>query len=125
LRNSACHEEEVVDPSARGARSTHVRAAAVRWRSSLKCSRCQTENRPGRRFCSQCGAALALACPSCGFANEADEKFCGGCGASLAGAPPPPDSVTTRPIAAVTGSAASRFGSPDVYTPQHLAKKIL
>jgi len=91
----------------------------------MKCLQCATENRDGRRFCAQCGAALASACQSCGFANEAGEKFCGGCGASLAGAPPPPDSVTTRPLAEVTGPAASRFGSPDAYTPEHLAKKIL
>src|SRR5437867_3163830 len=92
----------------------------------MKCLQCATENREGRRFCAQCGAALASACQSCGFANEAAEKFCGGCGVSLAaGTPPSPESVTTSPVAAASDSAASRFGSPDVYTPQHLAKKIL
>src|SRR5256885_16158591 len=76
----------------------------------MKCSRCGTENRPGRRFCSECGAALAVACPSCGFANEAGEKFCGGCGVSLAaGTPPSPESVTTSPVAAASDSAASKF----------------
>ena len=73
----------------------------------MKCPRCERENREGRRFCAECGASLALACPSCGFSNEPGENFCGGCGARL-GAP-----------------AAPRFSSPEAYTPQHLAEKIL
>ena len=76
----------------------------------MKCPRCQRENREGRRFCAECGASLALACPSCGFSNEPGENFCGGCGARL-GAPAAP--------------AAPRFSSPEAYTPQHLAEKIL
>src|SRR5215208_3274663 len=48
------------------------------------CPSCATENKPGRKFCSSCGAALAHACPSCGAANEPDDAFCGECGAALA-----------------------------------------
>jgi class 3 adenylate cyclase/tetratricopeptide (TPR) repeat protein len=48
------------------------------------CSACGTENRAGRRFCSQCGGPLELQCPSCGAANEPGDRFCGDCGASLA-----------------------------------------
>jgi class 3 adenylate cyclase len=77
----------------------------------MKCPRCQHDNREGRRFCSECGASLAVACPACGFSNEPGEKFCGGCGAPL-GAP------------AVTATG-TRFSSPDSYTPKHLAEKIL
>jgi class 3 adenylate cyclase/tetratricopeptide (TPR) repeat protein len=47
------------------------------------CPACSTENRTGRKFCSNCGAPLALACPACGAANEPDDAFCGECGASL------------------------------------------
>jgi class 3 adenylate cyclase/predicted ATPase len=53
----------------------------------MQCPRCQTENREGRRFCSECGVPLAFACPSCGFLNEGDAKFCGGCGKTLISAP--------------------------------------
>ncbi|MBI2158846.1 MAG: AAA family ATPase [Candidatus Rokubacteria bacterium] len=67
-------------------------------------------NSPARRFCGECGARLALACPACGFANEPVARFCGGCGVLL-GEPAP--------------AAAPRFGSPDAYTPRHLAEKIL
>src|SRR5581483_8078347 len=49
----------------------------------MRCRGCGTENRAGRRFCSECGAALELACPSCGAANQAGDKFCGECGATL------------------------------------------
>src|SRR5262245_21843860 len=76
---------------------------------SMQCSRCQTENREGPRFCSKCGAALALACVSCGFTNEPSDEFCGGCGALLRSSPP----------------AQAKFGSPESYTPKHLAEKIL
>ena len=52
----------------------------------MTCNGCGTENRPGRRFCSKCGAPLAVACPACGFTNEPGDGFCGGCGQRL-GAP--------------------------------------
>ena len=74
----------------------------------MRCSRCQAENREGRRFCSKCGAALAITCASCGFVNEPGDEFCGGCGIALAAA-----------------KTQSRFTSPEAYTPKHLAEKIL
>src|SRR5437867_10624681 len=76
----------------------------------MQCPRCQAENREGRRFCGACGLSFASTCPACGFLNEGSEKFCGGCGRSL------------------TSSAATadpKFHSPHVYTPKHLAEKIL
>jgi len=54
------------------------------------CSACGTENRAGRKFCSNCGAPLAQACPACGAANEPDDRFCGECGAPLGGEPTTP-----------------------------------
>ena len=75
----------------------------------MRCLKCQAENREGRRFCAECGASLAVACSSCGFSNEPGEKFCGGCGQPLAS----PQQVATK------------FASPEVYTPKHLAEKIL
>ncbi|MFQ5972726.1 MAG: adenylate/guanylate cyclase domain-containing protein, partial [Alphaproteobacteria bacterium] len=53
---------------------------------TIRCPKCDFENREGRRFCSNCGAALSSVCPACGFVNEPEEKFCGGCGVALAAA---------------------------------------
>jgi class 3 adenylate cyclase len=50
----------------------------------MRCGKCGKDNRDGRRFCAECGAALAVKCAQCGASNEPDEKFCGACGASLA-----------------------------------------
>ena len=76
----------------------------------MQCPQCHTENREQRRFCAECGAKLDLTCASCGFANEPGEKFCGGCGEAIAAAAPAPE---------------SKFSSPKLYTPKHLADKIL
>ncbi len=76
----------------------------------MKCPRCQHENREGRRFCAKCGSPLAVTCPSCAFSNEPGENFCGGCGQVL-------QPAGTAP--------ASKFASPEAYTPRHLAEKIL
>jgi class 3 adenylate cyclase len=76
----------------------------------MQCTHCHTENRPGRRFCAECGVPLALACAACGFANEPGEKFCGGCGTPLSTAPHTPQPP---------------MPSPQAYTPSHLTDKIL
>ena len=53
----------------------------------MTCGSCGAENRAGRKFCSHCGAPLALACAACGAANEPGDAFCGDCGAPLGAAP--------------------------------------
>src|SRR5215468_1040208 len=49
----------------------------------MRCSKCRTDNREGRKFCAECGETLASKCPRCGATNESREKFCGECGAAL------------------------------------------
>jgi class 3 adenylate cyclase/tetratricopeptide (TPR) repeat protein len=51
----------------------------------MRCTKCGTDNREGRRFCAQCGQPLKLGCAACGAHNEPGERFCGDCGAALAG----------------------------------------
>ena len=82
----------------------------------IRCESCGSENRPGRRFCGGCGAALSTACPSCSFSNEPDERFCGGCGQRLTAAVA---DVKPAPLLTVTPAA------PETYTPRHLANRIL
>src|SRR6476659_4942956 len=64
----------------------------------MPCPTCGTENDPGRKFCGECGAALALVCAACGSPNSAGVKFCGECGAAL-GAKETPARAATAPAA--------------------------
>jgi class 3 adenylate cyclase/predicted ATPase len=60
------------------------------------------------KFCGECGAKLESSCPYCRASNPPTNKFCNECGAPLA------QLATT-----------AKFLSPESYTPQHLAEKIL
>jgi len=75
----------------------------------VKCPRCQHENPLQAKFCLECGTALALKCPTCGTELPAGAKFCLECGQSVSAQP----------------AIATRFISPETYTPKHLAEKIL
>jgi class 3 adenylate cyclase/tetratricopeptide (TPR) repeat protein len=55
----------------------------------MLCPACGTENDLGRKFCGECGGALARTCAACGSPNSPGVKFCGECGAQLAGPTPP------------------------------------
>ena len=54
-----------------------------------RCGQCGAPNRPGARFCGDCGTALITEtrCRSCGATNGPDQKFCDECGTLLAGSP--------------------------------------
>jgi class 3 adenylate cyclase len=82
----------------------------------MQCPRCQRDNRADRRFCTECGAALPLSCPRCGFANDPADRCCGGCGGAL--------TETVSPAGA-RPEVDPRPSAPHVYTPRHLAEKIL
>ncbi len=75
----------------------------------MKCSHCQQENPPQSDFCLGCGARITLTCASCGTDLPAGSRFCNKCG----------NPVKAQP------AVQSRFTSPDIYTPKHLAEKIL
>ena len=49
----------------------------------MRCSKCGSDNRGGRKFCANCGGALSVTCPKCGVSNEPGERFCGQCGAAI------------------------------------------
>jgi uncharacterized OB-fold protein len=63
----------------------------------MLCPSCGTENPAGKKFCGNCGTALAMACESCGSPNPPGNRFCGECGASLSAGPAP---AAAREIAA-------------------------
>ena len=73
----------------------------------MHCPRCQHENPATAKFCLECGARLALVCSRCATELPPEAKYCFNCGQ------------------AVSASIPSRLCSPQTYTPQHLAEKIL
>jgi len=75
----------------------------------MQCPQCRHENPDGVKFCGACGTRCASPCPSCGTGNPPANQFCHQCGQALA----PPSTLATR------------FASPQSYTPKHLAEKIL
>ena len=74
----------------------------------MKCPRCQHENPPQAKFCLECATPLALRCANCGTQLPGGAKFCFECATA---------------VSAPGGSP--RFTSPEVYTPKHLAERIL
>ena len=49
----------------------------------MRCSKCGSDNREGRKFCTSCGISLVAACPKCSAPIQRDESFCGECGTAL------------------------------------------
>jgi len=49
----------------------------------MRCSKCESDNPSGKRFCGDCGAPLTSRCPKCG-ADNPGKRFCGDCGTALA-----------------------------------------
>src|SRR5262245_26921196 len=75
----------------------------------MKCPRCHNENQPGAKFCQECSAPLAGVCSNCSTRLPEGAKFCPECAHPVAPSP----------------SVLQRFGSPNNYTPKHLAERIL
>ena len=54
----------------------------------MRCSKCGSDNREGRKFCTSCGTPFVASCPKCGAAIETGERFCGECGAAVGASVP-------------------------------------
>jgi class 3 adenylate cyclase/tetratricopeptide (TPR) repeat protein len=74
----------------------------------MPCPRCQRENPSTAKYCLECGARLALVCSRCATELPPQAKYCLNCG---------------QPVG--SGNVPPRFSSPESYTPQYLADKIL
>jgi class 3 adenylate cyclase/predicted ATPase len=71
----------------------------------MDCAACGTANRPGSRFCDNCGSTLESRCSTCGETNRSDARFCASCGAALGtdapwAAPPASTPTPARPTEA-------------------------
>src|SRR3954471_22124979 len=80
----------------------------------MQCPRCQHDNPDRAKYCLQCGTRLALTCTQCSTELPATARFCLECG----------HPAEMQSVAPAT-SHASRFTSPQVFTPQHLAERII
>ena len=60
------------------------------------CPNCGAENPAGKRFCGDCGTALAVVCATCGAENPPEKRFCGDCGSPLSAALDPAPARATR-----------------------------
>jgi class 3 adenylate cyclase/tetratricopeptide (TPR) repeat protein len=80
----------------------------------MRCPQCQHENPEHAKFCLECGTRLALTCSQCSTELPPNAQFCLECGHPAAARP-------TAPAAPPT----SLYTSPQTYTPQHLAERIL
>ena len=77
----------------------------------MTCPECRHENRPSAKFCDGCGARLTARCRACGTELRPSARFCDECG---------------QAVAAAGSDVADRLAAaPAVYTPRHLAQKIL
>ena len=93
------------------------------------CPSCGTENEPGRRFCGECGAKLALVCASCGGANTPGTKFCGDCGAALAAgapilAPAPTPEAERRLVSVLFADLVGSRRSPSHRDPEEVRELL-
>ena len=73
----------------------------------MRCSNCKTENPAGKKFCGDCGAALANLCPKCAADNPVGKRFCGECGTALGATAAAPSRKPAAPPLRVTDSPAS------------------
>src|SRR5919108_3746996 len=92
--------------------TSQVPKARGERRRGMQCPQCQHENSATAKFCEECGQRLSIRCPSCGFAPAPSARFCPECGQRLTSLAP----AAARPVA---------FTPAQVYTPPHLAEKIL
>jgi hypothetical protein len=54
----------------------------------MRCAKCGSDNREGRKFCTSCGTSLLASCPKCGAPIQPGENFCGDCGAAISASTP-------------------------------------
>src|SRR3984957_15557813 len=76
----------------------------------MRCAKCGTQSKAGKKFCAECGSPLSNRCSKCGSYNPFGAKFCSDCGTALSAAPTPVESAA--PAVRVTAPAeASAFAN--------------
>ncbi|HEY2485447.1 MAG TPA: adenylate/guanylate cyclase domain-containing protein, partial [Candidatus Binataceae bacterium] len=62
----------------------------------MRCSKCNTDNTEGAKFCVECGTPFSPRCLKCGAESVAQAKFCGECGAAFSAAVSAPVAETSQ-----------------------------
>lgn len=83
----------------------------------MECLDCNHSNLPEAKFCQNCGARLTGSCAACSAPLPDGARFCIECGEPVGASAPGK--------AAVPEVIASRERNPGLYTPKHLADRIL
>ena len=77
-----------------------TRAVRFGGEDPLRCSKCDSDNPEGAKFCIDCAAPLANSCPKCGQENLPRAKFCADCATPVIAAAPKskvqPESTPSR-----------------------------
>src|SRR5271156_5008230 len=71
----------------------------------MRCTKCGTESKTGKKFCAECGSPLPNRCAKCGSDNAPGAKFCADCGVSLVATASPAPVETATPRVRVTASS--------------------
>jgi hypothetical protein len=82
----------------------------------MRCPQCGFENKPNKKFCTECATPLILRCRNCDAEIEETEKFCGACAHSLTG----PSEAPPKEL-----SFDEKLAKIQRYLPEGLTEKIL
>ena len=87
----------------------------------MRCSKCGTESKTGKKFCAVCGSPISNRCPKCGSENAPSSAFCEDCGTALApntapSTSPPRGSTSDVRVAAESSSPENLEGERKTVT---------
>src|SRR5579859_1282545 len=83
---------------------------------TMRCAKCDAENREGAKFCNECAAPMPAKCARCGAVNHPSARFCDECAAPLDAAPRAgaanPSPITREPGPSVRITPEQPDGDP-------------
>ncbi len=91
----------------------------------MRCSNCKSENPEKAKFCIECGGPLQNRCSSCGNENPPQAKFCAECGSPLTRQSQQSSVQRLESRVQKTSDFGPRTPNPGLWTPSHLAERIL
>ncbi len=83
----------------------------------MRCPACNADNPAGKKFCGDCGAALAAPCAHCGADNPPGKRFCGECGSKIG-------SEGSGVASAAKAASSAKIESPNIESPKIESPKI-